>query len=159
MFLQSEIGTNGLSRVFTRDFHLATDATNIGIGSVSMQSAGVGEGHLRPIYWHARQLTEAERKYPPYALEMLAIVDAIRMFRVYCEGKTTVVWTDHKPLTRNIRIASTIASISSSYGGYFRSRLVTKNACQCIGRRFPSPTPAGCIKTLPMPMLDASVAR
>jgi len=65
---------------------------------------------------------------------MLAIVDAIRVFLVYCEGKTTVVWmispstrglwSVHTTVvfpsqyTRKTRIASTIASISSSYGGY-----------------------------------------
>ena len=44
------------------------------------------EGVQLPIAYESRKLTASERKYSPYALEMLAVVHAFKAFRHYLLG-------------------------------------------------------------------------
>ena len=72
--------------------------------------------------FHSRKLTPAELNYPIYDKEPLAVVEAFRQWRVYCEGAVVPVevYTDHKNLEyfagarttsrRHARWASTLAA-------------------------------------------------
>ena len=87
---------------FDRPFHLATDASNVGVGAVLFQPRADGEfitpRNIVGIYSH--KLTRAEKNYPAYRKELLAIVRALTHFHYYLWGRAgTVLFTDHKPLT------------------------------------------------------------
>lgn len=71
-----------------------TDASGYAIGAVLAQGEGKEE---RTIAFHSRRLTDAERKYPAHDLETLAVVEALRTWRVYLLGRHFVVRTDNTP--------------------------------------------------------------
>ena len=78
-------------------FILSTDASNKGIGAVLLQEQS--DGTLRPCSYYAKTLNKAQRNYPIYDQEMLAIAAALNEYRVYIEGAASVtVITDHRPL-------------------------------------------------------------
>ena len=84
---------------FTQPFILETDASYAGLGAVLTQEK-MEKGHLRsrPIAYASRSLTPAERHYGVTELEALAVVWALRHYRVYCLGYKTIVYTDHSAL-------------------------------------------------------------
>ena len=76
---------------------ISTDASNKGIGAVLLQEQT--DGSLRPCSYYAKTLNKAQRKYPVYDQELLAIAAALNEYRIYIEGcKNFVVITDHRPL-------------------------------------------------------------
>lgn len=81
---------------FAKEFHLTTDASNVGIGAVLSQEDE--EGQQRPIAFISRRLSGAESRYSTTEQECLAIVWAIAQLRHYLVGKEFVIHTDHKPL-------------------------------------------------------------
>ncbi|OWZ01884.1 reverse transcriptase, partial [Phytophthora megakarya] len=80
-----------------RAFHVVCDASNFAIGCAIMQLDH--EGRDRVVYYQSRQLKPAERNYPVYDKELLAMKYALARFRVYLLGNTPfVVYTDHASL-------------------------------------------------------------
>ena len=78
-------------------FVISTDASNKGLGAVLLQEQP--DGTLRPCQYYAKTLNKAQRNYPIYDQELLAIAAALTEFRPYIEGsKSFVVLTDHRPL-------------------------------------------------------------
>ena len=78
-------------------FVLSTDASNKGLGAVLLQEQS--DGTLKPCAYWAKTLNKAQRRYPIYDQELLAIAAALHEYRVYIEGcKHVTVITDHKPL-------------------------------------------------------------
>lgn len=78
---------------------IETDASDYAIG---MRMTQPGEdGKPRPIAFHSRKLIPAELNYDIHDKELLAIVVAFKVWRVYLEGaqQTIIVKTDHKNLT------------------------------------------------------------
>ena len=73
-------------------FEIYLDASRTGIGSVLHQDN-------KPVSYHSRVLKEAELSYSVTDIETLALVEAVTNFGVYLQGKQTVVYTDHQPLT------------------------------------------------------------
>ena len=57
---------------FTKPFHLQTDASNVGLGAVLLQSDD--NDQLRPIAYISRSLTKSEQNYSTTKKELLAIV-------------------------------------------------------------------------------------
>ncbi len=51
-----------------------------------------------PLGFFSAQLSKAEINYSAFDRELLAVVTAIRHFRYLLEGRSFVVFTDHKPL-------------------------------------------------------------
>ena len=49
--------------------------------------------------FYSRKLTQAETRYSTFDRELLVCVAAIRHFRFLVEGRSFIIWTDHKPLT------------------------------------------------------------
>lgn len=81
---------------FSLPFILQTDASDVGIGSVLSQVDDNGEEH--PIAFASRKLLPRERRYAAIEKECLAVVEGIRTFRVYLDGRHFHVQTDHRSL-------------------------------------------------------------
>lgn len=74
-----------------------TDASDFAIGACLTQEK---DGKRHPIAYFSRKMTPAEQNYEIYDKELLAIVAALRHWRVYCEGATGLtIYSDHKNLT------------------------------------------------------------
>ena len=92
---------------------LHTDASDGALGAVISQPSDqdgptkgkTGKtGHARrwhPVAYHSRKLIDAETRYPIHNKELLSIVDAFRVWKVYLEGTKyqVQVLSDHKNLT------------------------------------------------------------
>ena len=87
---------------FDLPFHVATDASNTGVGAVLFQPRQTDE-YITPtniVSICSKILSPSQRNYPAYKKELFAIVYALRKFHYYIWGRAdTVIITDHKPLT------------------------------------------------------------
>ena len=73
---------------------------NKGIGAVLLQEQL--DSSLRPCSYYAKTFNKAQRKYPVYFQELLAIAAALNEYRIYIEGCSSfVVITDRRPLIIN----------------------------------------------------------
>jgi len=77
---------------------IETDASDFALGAVLSQRNK--EGHLHPVALHSRKFQPAEINYEIHDKELLAIVDAFKHWRRYCEGAThqVQVFSDHHNL-------------------------------------------------------------
>jgi len=77
---------------------LETDALDFAIGAVLSQRDE--EGRLHPVAFHSRKFQPAEINYEIHDKEVLAIVNAFKHWRHYCEGAThqVQVFSDHQNL-------------------------------------------------------------
>jgi hypothetical protein len=76
--------------------------TNTSDYAIRMRLTQPGDnGKPRPIMFYSRKLIQAELNYDIYNKELLAIVVAFKVWRVYLEGAkhTIIMKTDHKNLT------------------------------------------------------------
>lgn len=80
---------------FNELFYVTTDASNVAMGAVLSQGV---LPHDRPIFFFSKTLNEAQRNYSTIHKELLAIVEAIKAFKVYLYGRFFVLITDHRPL-------------------------------------------------------------
>nr|GEU69461.1 putative reverse transcriptase domain-containing protein [Tanacetum cinerariifolium] len=74
-----------------KDFVVYRDASEIGLGCVSMQKGKV-------IAYASRQLKIHENNYTTHDLELGAVVFALKIWRHYLYGTKSVIYTDHKSL-------------------------------------------------------------
>lgn len=79
---------------------LHCDASALGFGAILVQKNVDGRWH--PVFYFSKRSTEAESKFHSYELETLAIVYALRRFRVYLHGKRFKVVTDCNSLTMTL---------------------------------------------------------
>lgn len=79
---------------------IETDASDFAIGAIISHPDKDNPKILRPIAYHSRKLSPAELNYEIYDKEMLAIVEALRVWRAYTEGSRhqITIYTDHKNL-------------------------------------------------------------
>jgi len=77
---------------------IETDASDFAIGAVLSQRDK--EGQLHPVAFHSRKFQPAEINYKIHNKELLAIVDAFKHWRRYCEWAThqIQVLSDHQNL-------------------------------------------------------------
>ena len=80
---------------FNQPFFIFVDASLIAVGAVLMQRDSDDVYH--PVSFFSKKLTAAQRNYCATDREALALVLAVRAFRIYISGKT-VVYTDHEAL-------------------------------------------------------------
>ena len=74
---------------------LSTDASDTAVGAVLEQFTDNG---TRPLAYFSKKLTSAERNYSTFDRELVAIVKAIKHFKLFVEGSKLVIFTDHRPL-------------------------------------------------------------
>jgi len=77
---------------------IETDASDFALGAVMSQRDE--ENHLHPVAFHSRKFQPAEINYAIHDKELLAVVDAFKHWRRYCEGTTQQiqVFSDHQNL-------------------------------------------------------------
>jgi transposase InsO family protein len=81
-----------------KPFVVHTDASAHAIGAVLSQRDD--EGHMHPVAYHSRKLTDAQTRKSTFERELLAIKDALEHWKDYLLGRDdTVLKTDHRPLT------------------------------------------------------------
>jgi len=80
---------------YDRPFSLSTDASTSGLGAVLEQER---DGQARVIAFASRVLSPAEQNYSTTEQECLAVVWALRKFRLFIDGITTTLYTDHAAL-------------------------------------------------------------
>jgi hypothetical protein len=78
-------------------FTVTTDASGYAIGAVLSQEGDDGE---HPVAFMSKTLNNAQQIYSAYDKEMLAILEAIKIWRPYLSYDKFTVITDHAPLTR-----------------------------------------------------------
>jgi transposase InsO family protein len=87
---------------FNKCFHIATDASNTGVGGVLYQPEQSG-GDITPyniVAFCSKKLNGAQVNYPAYKKELFGVVYCLRQFHQYVWGiNDLVIFTDHKPLT------------------------------------------------------------
>jgi hypothetical protein len=87
---------------YDKPFHIATDASQTGVGGVLFQPADDSE-HITPhniVAIVSKKLNETQTRWPAYKKELFGVVHSLRKFHTYVWGRyDLVVHTDHKPLT------------------------------------------------------------
>ena len=86
---------------FSLPFHVATDASNFGIGAALYQlpDGEINPKNIRYISFVARALQPSERNYSATQRELLAIVFALKKLHYYLWGRHFTLYTDHRALT------------------------------------------------------------
>lgn len=75
------------------EMELHTDASQEGYGAILLQRSAQ-DNSLHPVYYMSKKTTDAEKKYPSYELEVLAVIEALKKFRVYLLGTHFKIATD-----------------------------------------------------------------
>jgi transposase InsO family protein len=81
---------------FNHPFYVATDASNVGVGTVLYQKIN---GEIKYISMMAKSLSSSERNYSATKRELLAVVYALKKFHKYLFATHFFLYTDHKALT------------------------------------------------------------
>lgn len=90
---------------------LHTDASSQGYGAILLQRDN--EDRLfHPVYYASGKLSNSEAKFHSYELEVLAIIKALRKFRVYLIGIPFKIITDCKRFTQTIKKAEVCTRIA-----------------------------------------------
>lgn len=72
---------------------LHTDAFTYGLGAILLQR-DAEDNQLHPVYYASWKTSEVEERYSSYELEVLAVIKALRKFRVYLLGVPFRIVTD-----------------------------------------------------------------
>ncbi|UYV73057.1 hypothetical protein LAZ67_10001691, partial [Cordylochernes scorpioides] len=72
------------------------DASNVAVGGVLQQ---LNDTAWEPISFFSKKLSPAETKYSAFDRELLAAFLSVKYFSYFLDGKTFMLFTDHKPLT------------------------------------------------------------
>ncbi|GBN77289.1 hypothetical protein AVEN_170386-1 [Araneus ventricosus] len=72
---------------------LHTDASLEGYGAILMQKSP-DDKNFHPTYYMSKKTADAEKKYSSYELEALAVIKAVKKFRVYLLGIPFKIVTD-----------------------------------------------------------------
>jgi hypothetical protein len=81
----------------TAPYEMHTDASDFAIGAVLYQKCPM-DGTLRPIAFESHKLTPAQSRYATHEKELLAVVHALKVWKMYLVGGPVLVKTDHAAL-------------------------------------------------------------
>ena len=76
-------------------FTVTTDDFDIALGTVLSQDQGQGD---QPAAFESRKYSPAEKNYSTHEKELLTIIHALKVWRVYLEGNAFTIITDHASL-------------------------------------------------------------
>lgn len=94
--LKSRLVTRPVLAIYDHaaETELHTDASRLGIGGVLLQRPQGSTESFKPVAYYSRQTTPEEKNFHSYELETLAVVCALRKFRVFLLGKDFKIITD-----------------------------------------------------------------
>ncbi|GFV98154.1 retrovirus-related Pol polyprotein from transposon 17.6 [Trichonephila clavipes] len=95
---------------YGRKTELHTDACKEGYGAILLQEAE--DGKLHPVYHMSKKTNTAEEKYENYELEVLAIINALKKFRVYLLGQHFKIVTDCSAFQKTMQKKDRITRIA-----------------------------------------------
>ena len=73
------------------------DASDQAVGACLCQQK---DGKWHPVAYYSRKMSQAEQNYDIHDKELLAVVNALKHWRVYAESSSELtIFTDHKNLT------------------------------------------------------------
>jgi RNase H-like domain found in reverse transcriptase/Reverse transcriptase (RNA-dependent DNA polymerase)/Integrase zinc binding domain/Chromo (CHRromatin Organisation MOdifier) domain/gag-polyprotein putative aspartyl protease len=78
-----------------KEFIVTTDASDFAIGAVISQE---NEQGIQPVAFESRKMSPAEQNYAAHEKELLAIIHALKVWRVYLDGRHFTIQTDHASL-------------------------------------------------------------
>lgn len=79
---------------------LHCDASSQGFGAVLLQRKA--DNRFHPIFYFSKRTTEVESRYHSYELETLAIIYALKRFRIYLQGIPFKIVTDCSALVMTL---------------------------------------------------------
>ena len=88
-----------LATDFAKEFKLAVDASDTGVGSVLMQGDGNGVDH--PGSYFSKKFNKHQKNYSTIEKECLSLILALQHFYLTSSSSSIVVFSDHNPLTFN----------------------------------------------------------
>ncbi|GFV79089.1 retrovirus-related Pol polyprotein from transposon 17.6 [Trichonephila clavipes] len=95
---------------YGRKTELHTDACKQGFGAILLQEAE--DGKLHTVYYMSKKTNKAEEKYDSYELEVLAIINALKKFRVYLLGQHFKIVTDCSAFQKTMQKKELITRIA-----------------------------------------------
>ncbi|GFU26163.1 transposon Tf2-8 polyprotein [Trichonephila clavipes] len=96
---------------YGRKTELHTDACKQGFGAILLPEAEAGK--LHPVYYMSKKTNTAEEKYDSYELEVLAIINALKKFRVYLLGQHFKIVTDWSAFQKTMQKKDLITRIAT----------------------------------------------
>ncbi|GBN55599.1 Retrovirus-related Pol polyprotein from transposon 297 [Araneus ventricosus] len=81
---------------------LHSDASLEGYGAILMQKSP-DDKNFHPTYYMSKKTTDAAKKYSSYELEALAVIEAVKKFRVYLLGIPFKIVTDCSALEKTMQ--------------------------------------------------------
>ncbi|GFV77912.1 hypothetical protein TNCV_661 [Trichonephila clavipes] len=78
-----------------------TDASIDGLGAVLLQKS-IHDNQFHPVFYMSKKTSDHERKYTSFELEVLAVVEALKKFRIYVLRKSFKIITDCGALVKTL---------------------------------------------------------
>lgn len=79
-----------------------SDASIDGLGAVLLQKS-MTDNQLHPVFYMSKKTSDNERKFTSFELEVLAVVEALKKFRIYVLGKEFKIVTDCDALVKTLK--------------------------------------------------------
>ncbi|GFX81155.1 hypothetical protein TNCV_1911471 [Trichonephila clavipes] len=78
-----------------------TDASIDGLGAVLLQKS-IQDNQFHPVFYMSKKTSDHERKYTSFELEVLAVVEALKRFRIYVLGTLFKIISDCDALVKTL---------------------------------------------------------
>lgn len=84
-----------------KEFHLHTDASDIGVGAVLSQTDA--DGNRKVVMYSSHKLSEPERRWTTFQKEFNGVLRGVKDHHYYLYGRKFVLHVDNKPLKDRIK--------------------------------------------------------